>query len=116
MIYSNGPYEVIVLEPAIGFIRTLPVKMREKALRGVELLERFGPYLPLPHARKLRGYDLWELRVRQGSNICRLFYFESRSVTFVVTSGYKKKSTRTNRKELDRAIRLKAIYLEEQKQ
>jgi phage-related protein len=116
MIYSQRRYDVIVLEPAIVFVHTLPAKLMAKVLRGVELLERFGPYLPSPHARKLSGYGLRELRVRQGSDICRLFYFDHQGATFVITSGYRKKSNKTSTKELDRAMRLKLTYLEEQQQ
>jgi len=65
----------------------------------------------MPHSKKLIGYDLWELRVSQAGMICRLFYFHNKDRIFVVTSGYVKKSDKTNPEEIKRALRLKTEYL-----
>lgn len=105
-------YDVHLLEPADQFLAELEVKMRAKAFRSLALLEHFGPQLPMPHAKQLVGYDLHELRVRQGSNICRLFYFFDHEAIIVVTSGYRKKSDRIDRREIEKALRLKRRYLE----
>jgi len=57
-------YEVRLLEDAVDFLRGLPVKLRAKAFRGVELLRALGPELPMPHARALQGAEgLRELRI-----------------------------------------------------
>lgn len=106
-------FEVLLLQPAADFIARLSLKLRAKALRTIELLERFGPELPMPHARKLSGYELWELRVRFGGDIARLFYFHHRGAIYVVTSGYVKKTNRTSGTEIERAWRLKAQFLKE---
>lgn len=106
------PYEVILLEPATEFLDTLESRLQAKAVRTIGLLGHFGTQLPGPHSKKLTGYDLWELRVRQGSTICRLFYFRHEDRIFVVTSGYMKKSDKTNPEQIRRALRLKAEYLE----
>src|SRR4030042_696631 len=97
-------FEVILLEPAARFVEGLGAKLGAKVLRTVELLQHFGPQLPMPHARKLEGEDLYELRIRQSTNICRLFYFHSSKRTYVVTSGYVKKSQKTSRQEIWRAL------------
>jgi phage-related protein len=88
--------------------------MRAKTLRTIELLEEFGSALPMPHSRKLSGQQLWELRIRFARDICRLFYFHHRGAVYVITSGYVKKSDRTSRTEIDRALRLKAQFLKEE--
>ena len=111
MVYFDMQYEVILLEPSTDFLRTLDEKLQAKAFRAIELLGHFGPFLPMPHAKKLSGYDLWELRIQQGGKICRLFYFHDRERIYVVTSGYVKKSESTDPKEIGRALRLKAEYL-----
>jgi len=69
----------------------------------------------MPHSRKLVGTDLSELRVRLGSNICRLFYFYEGERVYVVTSGYTKKANKTDRREIDRARRIKEQYLKEKR-
>jgi phage-related protein len=105
-------FDVRLLEPAVEFLRSTEPKLRAKAFRTIELLKDFGPELPMPHARKLSGQELFELRVRQGSNICRLFYFVEGESVFIVTSGYIKKTDKTDRREIERALRLKAEYLQ----
>jgi len=104
-------YEVVLLEPALDFLRGLEAKLKAKSLRTIELLRHFGPALLMPHCRKLAGYDLWELRVRQSTNICRLFYFHRGHNIFIVTSGYVKKSDKTNPIEIQRALRIRKEYL-----
>ena len=42
------PFEVLLLDEARAFIDRLPVKLKAKTLRTVELLVRFGPDLPMP--------------------------------------------------------------------
>lgn len=104
-------FEVILLEPAVDFLRTVEPKLRAKAFRTIELLKEFGPQTPMPHARKLTGYELFELRVRFGSNICRLFYFPDEGTAFVIASGYIKKTNKTDKREIERALRFKAEYV-----
>lgn len=105
------PYEVELLQPVVDFLKQTETKLRAKAYRTIGLLRAFGPDLPMPHARKLTGHELRELRVRQGSNICRLFYFVHGEKLVVVTSGYLKKRDSTDREEIKRALRLKDEYL-----
>jgi phage-related protein len=66
----------------------------------------------MPHAKRLPGYPLRELRVKQGSNIIRMFYFAKEQMTYVVASGYVKKTDKTSRTEIDKAMRLRAVVLE----
>jgi hypothetical protein len=69
-------YEVELTEEAVGFILSLPVKMQAKIQRTIDLLKEFGYLLPDPHSKKIKGIEaLYELRVKLGSDICRLFYF-----------------------------------------
>lgn len=65
-------FEVILLEPAAKFIEGLGAKLGAKVLRTLELLQHFGSQLPMPHARKLEGEDLYKLRVRQSTNIMQV--------------------------------------------
>ena len=108
------PYEVVLLETVRGFISGLNAKFRAKTLRTIDLLAEFGPFLSMPHARKLSGHELWEIRVRQGSDICRLFYFHHPTMGYVVTSGYVKKTDRTSTQEIDKANRLRIRFLAEE--
>ncbi|MGE5314100.1 MAG: type II toxin-antitoxin system RelE/ParE family toxin [Acidobacteriota bacterium] len=108
--------EVKLMKEAAEFIDALPIKMKAKVLRTINLLEEFGRLLPGPHSQTVKGYPgLKELRVKLGSDICRIFYFHSRQGLFILTSGYVKKEMKLKHTEIDRAVRLMKLYLEEQK-
>jgi len=93
------------MEPATTFVKKLTVKMRAKVLRTIGLLEQFGSQLPAPHAKALKNCEgLRELRVKQGSDIVRLFYFHHKGKVYVATSGYMKKTQKTNPREIARAM------------
>ncbi|MDD8018030.1 MAG: type II toxin-antitoxin system RelE/ParE family toxin, partial [Bacteroidota bacterium] len=49
---------------------------------------------------------LYELRVKVGTDICRLFYFHWKETTYIITSGYVKKTNKTDKAQLERAVRL----------
>ena len=106
-------YEVRVLQPALQFLEALDLKMKAKAYRTISLLRDFGPYLTEPHSKKITGIkNLYELRVKQGNNICRLFYIHSEEKVYIVTSGFIKKKNKTSKSELDKAERIMNKYME----
>ena len=84
--------------------------MKAKILRTIDLLERYGSFLPLPHSKQLTGYDLYELRVKIASDTVRLFYFHDKGKIFVITSGYVKK---TSVREINLALKLKLKFQED---
>ena len=67
----------------------------------------------MPHAKRLTDYPISELRAKQGSDIVGLFYFAARGQIYVVTSGYVKKENKTDRREIERAMRARAAVLED---
>lgn len=78
------------------------------------MLGEFGPLLTLPHSRKMLGVDdLRELRVQVATNICRLFYFHRGSEVYVILSGFVKKQQKTDTEEIERALRIRKEYLEQ---
>jgi hypothetical protein len=44
--------------------------------------------------------------------ICRMFFFYDKATVYVVTSGYIKKQQKASKQEIQRALALKAAYLE----
>jgi phage-related protein len=107
-------FEVVVLPAAYEFINGLPVKMRAKVYRGIELLKLFGYRLVEPHAKTLKNAEgLKELRIKLATDICRIFYFHYKERMYVATSGYIKKSDKTDEQEIQRALRIRTEFLEE---
>jgi phage-related protein len=100
-------YSVKLTEQALGFLNELETKLRAKAYRTIGLLKSFGRDLRMPHSRKIVGAkELYELRVKQGANICRLFYFEYKGDFFIALSGYVKKSQSADKGEIEKALLL----------
>ncbi len=106
-------YIVRILSKAKTFILSLDVKLRAKVFRTIQLLQEFGPYITEPYSKRLKQSEkLSELRVKHGSNICRLFYFHYKSNVYVITSGYVKKEQKLSKAELIKAIYIMNRYLE----
>jgi len=100
-------YEVLLVEEVEKFILSLPIKIQAKIQRTLDLLREFGYKLSLPHSKTLiEGKKLKELRIKFGTDICRLFYFHYKDKTYVVVSGYMKKEQKTNIREIDKALLL----------
>ena len=111
--YIGYVSKVILLESATDFIDNVNSRMKAKILRTIDLLERYGSFLPLPHSKQLTGYDLYELRVKIASDTVRLFYFHDKGKIFVITSGYVKKTNKTSVREINLALKLKLKYQED---
>ncbi|MDR1764537.1 MAG: type II toxin-antitoxin system RelE/ParE family toxin [Lachnospiraceae bacterium] len=67
------------------------------------------PYVDSIKGEKYKG--LWELRIQQGSDISRIFYFLTIGNKFVLLHGFLKKTTKTPQAELDTALRNRDDYL-----
>jgi phage-related protein len=107
-------YEVIILETAKDFLDNLEPKLRAKSYRTIQMLTQFGPVLTLPHSRKIIGTDdLYELRVQQGNNVCRLFYFYYNKEIYIILSGFIKKRQKTDPNEIEKALIIRKKYVEE---
>jgi len=99
--------------PVINCLLTLTPKLRAKAFREIELLEKHGSALREPYVKPIAGQKykgIYELRVRFSSDISRIFYFSFEGNTFVLLHGFSKKTDKTPARELDTAIRYKQDY------
>ena len=89
-------------EPVAKFLKSLPAKHQAKAFKIIGLLEEFGRDIKMPYALHFEN-ELWELRIKQASDISRIFYFAEVDHSFVLLHGFVKKSQKTPRKESDKA-------------
>ena len=91
-------------EPVRNFIVNLPTKERAKVAQEIENIRSEGIYLSLPFVKKIAGKEykgLWELRVRFGSEYIRIIYFLHIKNTFVLLHGFKKKTNKIPKRELE---------------
>ena len=83
------------------FIKSLQKPTVAKVLRTIDLLEKFGPKLGLPHTKKV-STRLFELRVL-GKQETRIFYSFHKSQIFLL-HGFVKKSQKIPQKEIKVAL------------
>ena len=95
--------------PVYEFINSLPVKMRAKVAKELELLEEFGTAVQMPYSKPMAS-GIYELRIQAGNDISRIFYFFFVSQHIVLTNGFVKKTKTTPKRELEKAIRYKADH------
>ena len=70
--------------------------------------------VPEKFFKHLEGTDgLFEIRIKVGSDIFRIFCFFDKGDLVILLNGFQKKSTKTPRNEIERAVRLKQKYYEE---
>jgi len=62
----------------------------------------------------LEGTDgLFEMRIKVGSNVYRIFCFFDKGNLIILLNGFHKKTEKTPKNEIERAERLKHRYYEE---
>ena len=96
-------------KPIEEFMVSLDNKMRTKAIHELMLLREKGNKLREPFSKAM-GDGIFELRVQQGGDAARIFYFFFVGSKVVLTNGFVKKTQKTPPTELDRAKRYKADY------
>ena len=85
-------------------------KVKAKIIWTFELIEevRKVPEVYFKHITASDG--LYEIRVKQGSSIYRIFCFFDQGKLVVIANGFQKKSQKTPRKEITRALKIKDEY------
>jgi phage-related protein len=74
------------------------------------------PIVPEKFFKHLEGSDgLFEIRVKVGSNIFRIFSFFDKNNLVIIMNGFQKKTEKTPANEIDRAHRIKKEYEDENK-
>ena len=96
--------------PIIEFLNELDVKMRAKIIRMLKLLEQNGSELREPYSKFLKD-GIFELRIKQGTDIVRVLYFFMIGHRIIITNGFVKKSQRTPRSEIELAKKYKKEYM-----
>ncbi len=99
--------------PVMEFLSSLSPKMRAKAYSEIELLKEHGIYLKEPYVKPIKGEQykgIYELRIKLGSDVSRIFYFTYHRDTFVLLNGFLKKTDKTPKLELEKAKRYKEDF------
>lgn len=88
-------------------------KVKDKIIWTFDLIEELHR-VPETYLKHLENTDgLYEIRIQLGSDIFRIFCFFDQGQLVVVTNGFQKKSQKTPRQELDKALKIKEEYFNE---
>ena len=101
--------------PVEEFLDTLSDKQVEKVLWVLRII-RDVDFVPKEYLKKLVNTDdIWEIRVKSGSNIFRILGFFHKNKIIILTNGFMKKTQKTPSKEIKLAQERKKDYLERNK-
>ena len=91
------------------------LKVQEKIIWTFDLIEELEriPENYLKHIEETDG--LYEVRVKQGSDIFRIFCFFDKGKLIVLANGFQKKEQKTPKKEIEKALKIKKEYENENK-
>ena len=89
-------------------------KVKDKIIWTLELIEELErvPETYLKHIENTDG--LYEIRVQQGSDIFRIFCFFDQGQLIILANGFQKKTQKTPKKEIEKALKIKTEYETEQ--
>ena len=90
-------------------------KVQDKITWTLELIEHLEK-IPETYLKHLENTDgLYEIRVKQGSDIFRIFCFFDKGKLIVLANGFQKKEQKTPKKEIEKALQIKKEYESENK-
>lgn len=95
--------------PMREFLESLDIKKGAKVLRMIHFLEENGNELREPYSKLLQE-DIFELRIKLGTDIFRVLYFFCVDKMIILTHGFIKKTKKTPRNEIIRAIMYRKDY------
>lgn len=92
------------------FLLAQPIKVQNKIYKIVEAIETLER-IPSQYLKHLDNTDgLYEARIKLGSNIWRVFCFFDNNKLVILLNGFQKKSQKTPKAEIDKALKLKNDY------
>jgi phage-related protein len=95
------------------FLLAQPVKVQDKIYKIIEAIETLER-IPANYLKFIQGTKgLYEARIQLGSDIWRVFCFFDQGKLVILLNGFVKKTQKTPRKEIDKALRLMNSYYEE---
>lgn len=97
------------------FLTQQPIKVQDKIYKIIEAIETLER-VPTSYLKHLEGTNgLYEARIQLGSNIWRVFCFFDNGKLVILLNGFQKKTQKTPKSEMDKALNLMAKYYNEKK-
>jgi len=88
-------------------------KVKDKILWTFRVIET-QKQIPTDYFKHMEGTEgLYEIRVKQASDIFRVFCFFDEGKLIVLANGFQKKTQKTPKSEIERALKIKKEYEQE---
>ncbi len=96
-----------------NFLLEQPKKVQDKIFKIIEAIETLER-VPSNYLKHLTGTDgLYEARIQLASNIWRVFCFFDGDKLVVLMNGFQKKTQKTPKNEIEKALKIMAEYYEQ---
>src|SRR5690606_41979622 len=97
------------------FLSEQPIKVQDKIFKIIEAIETLER-VPSNYLKHLTGTEgLYEARIQLGSNIWRVFCFFDGEKLVVLMNGFQKKTQKTPKNQIEKALKIMAEYYEQKK-
>ncbi|HLW50034.1 MAG TPA: type II toxin-antitoxin system RelE/ParE family toxin [Sphingobacteriaceae bacterium] len=97
------------------FLREQPKKVQDKIFKVIEAIETLER-VPSNYLKHLAGATgLYEARIQLGTNIWRVFCFFDGERLVILMNGFQKKTQKTPKNEIERALKIMTEYYEQKK-
>ena len=109
---SRYKIQVVLLDEALTFVRSLPLKVQQKITYNYKKIEH--GIVDKKKKKKIENSEIWEFRTLFNGNCYRLFSFwDTETGTLIVaTHGIVKKTQKTPQKEIAKAEEIRQQYFE----
>ncbi len=95
------------------FLFGQPKKVQDKIFKIIEAIETLER-VPSNYLKAMEGTNgLYEARIQLASNIWRVFCFFDNGKLVILLNGFQKKTQKTPKNELEKALRLMKEYYQE---
>ncbi len=96
-----------------NFLWEQPIKVQNKIFKIIEAIETLER-IPASYLKQIKGTKgLYEARISLASNIWRVFCFFDKGKLVILLNGFTKKSQKTPKREIEKALRLMNDYYKE---
>ena len=93
-----------------SFLENQKQKVKDKIIWTFRLIENIRQ-VPEDYLKHIEGTDgLYEIRIQQGSDIFRIFCFFDSGKLIVLANGFQKKTQKTPKSEIEKALKIKHEY------
>ncbi len=90
-------------------------KVKDKIIWTFKLIEEIQQ-VPESYLKHIEGTDgLFEIRIQSGNDIFRIFCFFDEGKLIILANGFQKKTQKTPKQEIDKALKIKEMYYEEKR-